>query len=99
MTRSMSLSAICVLLAGCFAGVHENVRYFVMHGKDSTPAHPKCYFVTQHLRGVSIVTDGLGSADLKPSLDFEYKDAPCTPSALPYSAQGTFKGSVLGYEF
>lgn len=70
-----------------------------MHDEDSTPGHPKCHFVTQHLRNVSFVEDGEGSLNLAPTLDFEYEDAPCTPSALPYSAQGTFKGSPLGYSF
>lgn len=97
--QAISLSVLCALLTGCFAGVHENVRYFVMHGEESTPAHPKCYFVTQHLRKLSFAEDGKGSVDLMPTLDFEYKDAPCTPSSLPYSPQGTFKGSALGYEF
>ena len=70
-----------------------------MHDEDSTPAHPKCHFVTQHLRNVSFVENGEGSLNLAPTLDFEYEDAPCTQSSLPYSAQGTFKGSPLGYSF
>jgi len=99
MMRAASAVLMCILLGGCFVGVRDKVRYFVMHAEDSTPAHPKCYFVTQHLRDLRFVEDDKGSVDLTPTLDFEYADAPCTSSSLPYSAQGTFKGSPLGYSY